>query len=265
MAYREHFGMRHDRAYVRRVQRSDARRDDQGFRFTRREWRYWNRRSRIELSDKRAVDRYLDRRPGLSGGVSIEDDWPAGPYLQVRLTRDQELHEAALKRLYRHRLRIVPVEFAYDDLRALQDRISADDDQLEAEGFDIRILGVDSDANRVRVQMVSARADHQEYFRARYGPAVTTFARVEPTQLTCTAVRRVRVSSTGRSLRLDFIHNSSSAFERVELTEYDDRVVVGIVLRTDAFFNRLDARLAHTRVVLSRPLGDRRVVDATTE
>jgi hypothetical protein len=264
MSYRRNFGMRHDRAYVRRVQRSDARRDDQGFAFTPREWRYWRMRSRIELSDKRPVDRYLDRHPGLSGGMSIEDDWPAGPYLQVRLTRDQALHEAALRRIYRFRLRTVAVRFAEADLRALQDRISADGEALEAEGFDVRGLAVDGDANRVQVQLVTARSDHAAYFQARYGPAVTTYATAEPTRLECTKLERVRVSSTGRSLRLDWLYSSGDAFERVELAEHDDRVEVGIVLRVDAFARHADARPARTRVPLSRPLGGRRVIDAAT-
>ncbi len=264
MSYRRQFGLPSARSHVRRVQRSGARRDDQGFAFTRREWRYWNQRSRVELSDTRAVDRYLARRPGLSGGLSIEDDWPRRPYLQVRLTREQALHAAALRRIYRHRLRTVAVRFSEADLRALQDRISADGDALEAEGFDVRGLWVDGDDNRVMVQMVSARTDHEAYFQARYGPAVTTFATAEATRLECTKLQRVRVSSTGRSLRLDWFYSRGDAFEGVELVEHDDRVEIGIVLRVDFFFGFDDARPARTRVQLSQPLGDRRVIDAAT-
>lgn len=264
MAYRENFGLRHDRAYVRRVQRSGARRDDQGYAFTRREWRYWNQRSRVEFSDKRAVERYLDRRPGLSAGISIEDDWPRRPYLQVRVTRDPERHEQALRLRYRYRLETVPVQQPDAALRALQDRISADRDALEAEGFVIRLLGVDDETNRVVVHLITRRGDHQQVFQQRYGPQVSTFAVPEPTRLDCAKLDRVRVSSTGRSLRLDWFHGRGETLEGVELAEHDDRVEIGIVLRVDAFFRYDDARPAHTRVQLSRPLADRRVIDAAT-
>jgi hypothetical protein len=263
MEYRRQFGLPSDRAYVRRVQRSGARRDEQGIAFTRRELRYFRKRSRIQDSVS-GIDRYLDRRPDVEGGVSIEDDWPTGPYLLVRVTRDRERHQTALRRIYPYRLRTATVQYSREELAAVQDRISADDDALEAEGFDVRGLGIDIDRNRVRVDMVSARADHAAYFQARYGPAVTTFATAEPTRLECAKLQRVRVSSTGRSLRLDFVYSSGDAFERVELVEHDDRVEIGIVLRVDAFFRFSDARPAHTRVPLSRPLGDRRVIDAAT-
>jgi hypothetical protein len=60
----------------------------------------------------------------------------------------------------------------------------------------------------------SARADHEAYFQARYGPAVTTFATAEATQLACTKLRRVRASSTGRSLRRGRRTRASSSAAR---------------------------------------------------
>jgi hypothetical protein len=262
--YRRLFGLPSGRAHVRRLQRSGARRDDQGFAFTRREWRYWRMRTRIELSDKSRLERYLDRHPGLLGGTSIEDDWPTDPYLLIQLTRDQAVHEPALKRLYPYRLRTETVEYPREDLEAVQDRISADDDALEAEGFDVRGLGIDTETNRIVVHMVSGRGDHQEYFAARYGPAVVTYAVHDATRLDCQKLQRVRVSSTGRSVRLDWFYSRGDEFERVELVERDDRVEIGIVLRVDAFFRFSDARPDSTRIVLSRPLGKRRLIDAAT-
>jgi hypothetical protein len=263
MAYRRLFGLPSQRAYVRRVQRSDARRDDQGFAFTRREWRYWRKRERIQDSASR-VDGYVDRRPGLEGGVSIEDDWPKGPYLLVRVTRDPERHQAALRRIYPHRLRTIAVQYSGAELLALQDRISDELDALEAEGFDIFSFGVDIEANRVVVQMVSARADHQASFQARYGPAVATFATPEDTRLDCARMDDVRVSSTGRSLVLLWTYSSGEALETVELTEHPNRVEVGIVQRVPFFGGPDDALRGRTRVQLSQPLGDRRVIDAAT-
>jgi hypothetical protein len=264
MRYRRLFGLPSDRAHVRRIQRSDARGDDQGFRFTPREWRYWRMRARIELSDKSRLERYLDRHPGLLGGTSIEDDWPTGPYLLIQLTRDQAVHDAALQRIFPHRLRTVLVQYPREELEALQDRISADDDALAAEGFDVRGLHIDTEANRVAIQMVSARTDHQAYFEARYGPAVFTFATAESTRLECEELDRVRVSSSGRSLRLDWTYSRGDEFERVEVVEHADRVEIGIVLRVDFFFRYGDARPDSTRIQLSRPLGKRRLIDAAT-
>jgi hypothetical protein len=264
MEFRRKFGLPSGRRYVRRVQRSGARRDDQGYAFTRREWRYWRQRSRIELSDKRPVDRYLARRPGLSAGASIEDDWPEGPYLLVRLTRDRAVHGSALKRLYPHRLRTVLARYPSAELRAVRDRISADRDALEAEGFDIQGLSIDTDASRVDVSMISARADHQAYFQARYGPTVRTFAAASDERIACAKLDGVRVSSTGRSLLLLWTHSSGEELATVELTEHRDRVEVGIVEREPLLGGPDDALRGRTRVQLSRPLGDRRVIDAAT-
>lgn len=74
----------------------------------------------------------------------------------------------------------------------------------------------------------------------------------------------MRVSSTGRSLVLRWIYSSGEAFETVEVTEHDDRLEIGIVLRVPYFGGPDDARPDSTRVRLSRPLGDRRLMDAAT-
>jgi hypothetical protein len=264
MEFRRAFGLPSGRAHVRRVQRSGARRDDQGFAFTRREWRYWNQRSRVEFSDKRAVERYLARRPALSAGISIEDDWPRRPYLQVRVTRAPERHERALRRRFRYRLEVVGVLYPSAELRAVQDRITADWDALEAEGFDIQGIGADPEANRVEVSMITARTDHEAYFQSRYGPTVRTFAVPSGDRLECADLDDVRVSSTGRSLVLLWTYSSGEALETVELTEHPDRVEVGIVQRVPFFGGPDDAHTGRTRVQLSAPLRGRRVIDAAT-
>jgi hypothetical protein len=196
--------------------------------------------------------------------VSIEDDWPNGPYLLVRVTRDRERHQAALRRIYPYRLRTATVRYSGQELGAVQDRVWADDDALEAEGFDVRGLGVDIDRNRVMVQMVSARTDHEAYFQSRYGPAVTTFAVPDETRIACARLHGARVSSTGRSLLLRWIYSIGEWLETVELTEPADRVKIGIVQRVPLFGGPDDAHEGRVRVQLSRPLGDRRVIDAAT-
>jgi hypothetical protein len=262
MEFRSRFGLPAERAYVRRVQRSGARRDDQGYAFTRREWRYWNQRMRVELSDKRAVERYLARRPGLLGGLSIEDDWPRRPYLRVIVTRDAARHERALRRRYRHRLEVVAAQYPSVELRAIEERIAAEDEELTAEGFDVQSIVIEDD--RVYVSMFSARTDHQAYFHERYGPSVTTFATPDDERVGCTRLDGARVSSTGRSLVLEWTYSSGEELETVELTEHADRVEVGVVLRVPFFGGPDDALSGRTRVQLSQPLGDRRVIDAAT-
>ena len=260
---RASFGFRSDIAYVEMLIRRGRWESDVGFiPVTRAEDRYLQLRDRIELGGR--AYRYLRKRRDLSGGVSIEDDWPKGPYLLVRVTRDRERHQAALRRIYPHRLRTVAVRYSGVALLALQDRISADLEALEAEGFDIRSHGLDIEANRVRVQMVSARTDHQQVFADRYGPAVETFATADDTRLECADLDGVRVSSTGRSLVLRWTYSSGEALEAVELTEHPDRVEVGIVQRVPFFGGPDDAHAGRTRVQLSAPLRGRRVIDAAT-
>jgi hypothetical protein len=263
IGYRGIFGFRRDRAYVRRVQRT-GRSDETGVAFTPREWRYLRMRSRIENSGW-GVDRYLRRHPDLSGGTSIEDDWPRGPYLLVRLTRDQALHEAELKRIYRYpeNLRTALVPYSERYLRDVQDAL--DWDAAEADGFDIRGTSVDIDYHRVAVDLVTARTDHARYFAERYGPAVVTrVIATEPTYLSCAQTRGYRLSPGGRSLRLLYFSGGSGRFERVELTERGGRVDVGIVERRSHGFETADLRFESRVIRLRRPLGDRRVVDAGT-
>jgi hypothetical protein len=113
--------------------------------------------------------------------------------------------------------------------------------------------------------MISTRTDHQAYFHARYGPSVTTFAAPDDERLECAKLDGYRVSSTGRSLVLLWTHSTGEELETVELTEHTDRVEVGIVQRVPYFGGPDDALRGRTRVQLSAPLGDRRVIDAATE
>ena len=63
---------------------------------TRRARRYLRLRERLTLGTR--AGRYLDRRPWLDGGTSIEDGWPGEPYMLVRDTRQRSKHTRALKR-----------------------------------------------------------------------------------------------------------------------------------------------------------------------
>ena len=77
MTTRAEFGFRADEAYVRELIRRDMWEYDVGdFPATPRENRYLRLRDTIDLG--RAGYRYLSRHPDLSGGLSVEDDWPRG-------------------------------------------------------------------------------------------------------------------------------------------------------------------------------------------
>lgn len=67
-------------------------------------------RNRLDLGS--AARRYLRDHEDLDGGLSVEDDWPRGPYLLQRLTRDRARHTAALKRLVRFPRALGPVTSA---------------------------------------------------------------------------------------------------------------------------------------------------------
>src|SRR5207244_3164125 len=83
-------GLPHGRAYVERLDRDRAA-NKRGyatldFPMTAREARYFEDRSRVEQEANR-VGQFVDRSPRLSGGISIEDDYPRGAHVRLRVTR----------------------------------------------------------------------------------------------------------------------------------------------------------------------------------
>jgi hypothetical protein len=148
-------------------------------------------------------------------------------------------------------------------LRRIQDRI--DFDAHEADGFHVSTTGVDIDANKVDIGLITKRTDHGEYFRARYGPHVRTF--VFATELTspeCAEIVSYEVATDGVTLTVRYTSGGGATFDRYELVEYDDRVEIGIVEQGPNGPRRADYREGVATVTLSRPLGARRVIDATT-
>ena len=95
MRARRTFGFRSDRPYVRLLVRRGRFEYDGWIPVTRRERRYLRLRERLTLGAR--AYRWLDRRPHVSGGESIEDGWPGEPYMLVRLTRDRAKHTRALR------------------------------------------------------------------------------------------------------------------------------------------------------------------------
>jgi hypothetical protein len=263
-AARRSFGFRSDKPYVRKLIARGVRAYDLGgFPVTAREKRYLRLRDRLELG--RAASRYLRRRPNLSGGISVEDDWPRGPYLLVRLTRDRAHHTRALRRRARfpRHLRTVLVGVSERELVQLQERI--DWDAAGADGFVIVGSAPDIVSGKVELELITRRSDHREYFRARYGPRV--LARVIATELTspeCAAISHYRPGPDTMSVTVAYESGGGAEFDRAELLETDDRVEVGVIVQAYNGPRTADSRTAEHTVELSRPLGRRRVVDATT-
>ena len=64
------------------------------------------------------------------------------------------------------------------------------------------------------------------------------------------------------SLTVHWESGGSSKLERIEVSEFPDRVEVGVVEKTSTGFNTADLRYEHAPAALSAPLGDRAVIDA---
>ena len=262
MAQRAEFGFRSDEAYVRELIRRGVWEYDVGYiPVTPEENEYLRLRDKLDLGRK--AQRYLNRRKDLFAGLSIEDDWPREPYLLVRLTRDRASHEYNLKRLARYpdNLRTVQVLFSMRELRRVQNRISDDWEALKAAGFDMTTVGVDIDTNTVEVELITKRTDGAAYFKSRYGPVTVVVIASEPDALECEQANYYSVSRDGTGLTVFWQRSGSAKSERIDVVEHDDRVEVGVVDRVPNGPITADAELDHRRVRLSRPLGDRAVID----
>ena len=260
--YRRMFGFRSDRAYVRRlIRRGVYSGDILRIPVTPREKRYLRIRDRLDLSE--AGYRYLRRRPAVDGGISIEDDWPRDPYLLVRVTRDRREHTRALRRLVpRPRLlRTKLVAISERALGRLQDRI--DWEAAERDGFHVTTSAPDIDRSVVELELITKRTDHEAYFRERYGSHVST--RLIATELFSPACRNLHdYVADGARLTIGWEAGGSVEFDRVEVAEHDDRVVIGVVVQSYNGPQTADSRREDHMLTLSRPLGGRRVIDATT-
>jgi hypothetical protein len=160
-------------------------------------------------------------------------------------------------------LRTVRVEVSERELMRLQDRI--DWDAARADGFVIVVSVPNIVSGAVELDVITRRSDHREYFRGRYGPRVV--ARVIATELTspeCAAISRYRSGPDGMSVTVAYESGGGAEFERAELLEADDRVEVGIIVQAPNGPRTADSRIREHTVALSRPLGGRRVVDAST-
>ena len=261
MADRREFGFRADRAYVRKLVRRGMWEYDVGYMpATPRENRYLRLRDRLRLGPH--VERYLRRHPHLSGGVSVEDDWPREPYLLVRVTRNADRYQRFLRRLARFpdNLRTKRVARSERSLRRLQDRI--DFEAHEPDGFHVASTRVDIDRSEVVIELITQRQDGEAFFRARYGPSVTT--RVIATELTspeCAGLFGYRPAPDGNSLTIVYESGGGATFDHVEVVERPDRVEIAVVVQAPNGFRTGESQQAEQVVSLAAPLAGRRVID----
>jgi hypothetical protein len=260
---RGRYGFRIDRGYIRSLIRRDLvfTVDVERFPMTRRERRYVLLRDRLHLSP--AAARYLRRHRDVDGGTSIEDGWPRDPYLLVRFTRDRAKHQRALRRLVRYPrlLRTRRVALSERALVRLQDRI--DWRAAERAGLFITATGPDIDTTTVEVEVITERTDAAAYFRERYGPRVRAI--VTATELYSTRCANLwDYVAGGTRLTIGWEAGGDVRFDHAEVAETDESVTVGVVVQSFNGPQTADSRREDAVVELSRPLGDRKVVDATT-
>ena len=90
-----------------------------------------------------------------------------------------------------------------------------------------------------------------------------------PTPTTPGRLRRARIvgdrpSRDDLSLKLACESGGGAAFDRVELVDSTIRVEIGVVEQGPNGPRTLELRYETTTVVLARPLGERKVIDATS-
>lgn len=260
---RAEFGFRADIPYVKELVERGMWEYDVGYiPVTPAENRYLKLRDRLELGP-RAV-RYLRAHRDIDGGVSVEDDWPREPYLLLHLKRDVAEHLAAIKKLVRfpRNLRAERVKYSDRELAKLADKLWSDSEVLEAEGFHLTGTGHAADGH-LHVDLITERTDFKAYFTKHYGDAVKIeVVATEAYSFQCTAATSYRVGDDGMSLNLTYATGGGNEFARMEVTEFPDRVEVGVVEKVYDGGNTLDLRMMSNAAPLSAPLADRPVGDA---
>ena len=115
------------------------------------------------------------------------------------------------------------------------------------------------------MDVITKRTDAAAYFRKHYGPGVKIeIDGTEEYVLVCSPSGRYEIAPDGMSLTVHWDSGGSNKLERIEVTEFPDRVEVGVVEKTYTGPNTADLRFEQAPAALSAPLGDRAVIDAAT-
>jgi hypothetical protein len=267
--FREDFTLRSDPAFVARVQASPtarARGDRRGFPpITPSEDRYFRERDRVQEAASR-IDGFLRERRATDGGLSIEDDFPRGAYLLVRLAEPRpERHLPTLRRRAGVRVRVRRVRWSERHLRRVQRRVDA---LFARPPRDVTVGATypDLDRNRVVVEVATRRTDVQQELTRRFGPAVhVDVLAADATIEVCTSPDSVGGGDDPHELRLHWSGSGSTPRARAFVEETADTVRVGVLVTVPTVGGlTLDLVLRTETVRLAAPLGDRRLVDAET-
>ncbi len=263
-AARRAYGFNADPAYIRTLTQTFQSDAYGPLPVTAAEARYLRARDRLDPGN--GGRRYLTSLGDVSAGWAVKDAWPRPAYLLMHFTRDPRGHLAALKRVARfpRRLRADRVAHTLRSLRRLQDRIDDDDRALAKTGFTLEGSSVDDESNRVAVELVTARDDAAAYFRRHYGPVKTEVIAREPTKLECNTIGAYTIAPDGMSLTIGWGTGGGAVTERIEVTEFADRVEIGIVERVPVGARTMELVGADGVAALSQPLGARPVIDAAS-
>jgi hypothetical protein len=234
------------------------------------EERYMRIRDRLAVLNYnigRRARHYIAEHRDVYGGTAIRDRFPRTPQLVVYVTRDTAKHERALERLVRfpRYFATAQVKYTYSHLARIARRIERDDKELLQAGIDIGHAFVDAGANRVRVTLATARTDYAEYLAAHYPLVVTELRASQIRELVCVEAGFFELGPDDRTLTVSWIPQDSYAKqETIEVTEFDDRVELGVVESQPTVVDTDGAGPSEfkRKVTLSRPLGARAVVDA---
>jgi hypothetical protein len=129
-------------------------------------------------------------------------------------------------------------------VRDLADRIFADADALEREGFTVVSVGAD----RV-LEVITSRDDASEVLSERYGP-VTVEVLAETHSVVPATLTGYRVADR----ELIVYYEQAGELERIDLAEHDDRVEVAVLERVWNGPTAAVGRSTHASVELSEPL-----------
>ncbi len=169
---RNDYGMNVDPVYVQSLL-------DRGRTFTEPEERWI--RSYKRIADQDDIDEYFEHRREDWGGTSLIADYPAKPYVLVRLLRHQAFHEQRLKRLatdpdrLRTQLSTVQRDWFYTLPQHIGDDAGLTDgffDGYGRAGFYVVVAQGHAETQSVDVTVITARTDAAEYFRRRFGSIV---------------------------------------------------------------------------------------------
>lgn len=172
MKLREQWGLRADQAWVKQVAQDPSATREYGVPLLPSE--------KVELGGRpvdsegviSVLQAYGSANPDEFGGLFI--DRQNGETPTALFTGNLGQHEAAIRAKLRPGARFAVGEsrFTERELRALQERIVADDPVLRAEGIAAIVVGADPIAGTVPVEISTERTDAAAVLAARYGPAV---------------------------------------------------------------------------------------------